>query len=80
MMKKKKYLDRYEDYPILYRKEIFKVKLNDNNKETEALIYIMNDDQYPKMKSSQRYLDTCLEGYKYFGFDNKHLLEALEKI
>lgn len=25
-------------------------------------------------KISQRYLDTCLEGYKYFGFDNKYLL------
>lgn len=74
-----RYLDRYEGYPILYRKEIFKVKLNDDNKEIEALIYIMNDGQYPKIKPSKRYLDTCLEGYKDFGFDNKYLLEALEK-
>lgn len=73
-----KYLDRYEGYPILYRKEIFKVKLND--KDIDALIYIMNDDQYPKTKPPKHYLDTCLEGYKDFKFDNKYLLEVLDKV
>ncbi len=71
-------LDEYEGYPTLYRKETFNFTLN--GKETNGIIYIMNDGQIPISEPSDNYLKVCLEGYRDFGLDEKYLLKALDKV
>lgn len=67
-------LDRYEGYPTFYRKEYLTIELD--GKEIPALIYIMNEGTRDIASPSERYLNTCLEGYRDFGFDPKYLKEA----
>lgn len=68
-------LDSYEGYPALYSKSYIPVKIGEQTKE--ALIYIMNknfDYHLPRVE----YIETCLEGYRHFGFDHVILDEALK--
>ena len=67
------YLDFYEGYPSLYRKEYFDVTVRGRKKK--ALIYIMNDE-YDYHIPSDRYVLTCEEGYKDFKFDISYLNNA----
>ena len=67
-------LDRYEGYPAFYRKDYLTIELD--GKEIQALVYIMNEDTRDIASPSERYLNTCLEGYRDFGFDPKYLKEA----
>lgn len=74
-----KALDRYEGYPdFYYKKEIeidfisIKRKLPHHSK---AFVYIMHEDRKLGIPSSY-YMQTCLEGYDRFGFDNRYLLKA----
>lgn len=74
-----KALDRYEGYPdFYYKKEIeidfvsIKRKLPHHSK---AFVYIMHEDRKLGIPSSY-YMQTCLEGYDSFGFDNRYLLKA----
>ena len=68
-------LDRYEGYPIFYRKEegVFKYQ----GKDLGFLIYKMNEGRSYEMPSPS-YVETCRQGYRDFGFDEKYLDEALE--
>lgn len=59
-------LDRYEGWPIFYRKETVKVKLNERS--INAMIYIMNEGR-PLGTPSCYYYSVILEGYKDAGFD-----------
>ena len=69
-----KHLDIYEGYPTFYRKEYIEIEIED--RKEQALIYIMNDVREVAPPTKQ-YMNTCLEGYKNFGFDAKYLNEAL---
>lgn len=69
-------LDRYEGYPAFYRKECLTIELDGN--EIQALVYIMNESTRDIASPSERYINTCLKGYRDFGFDPKYLKEALE--
>lgn len=67
-------LDIYEGYPTFYSKCYIPIKIG--NKTKKALIYVMNENfdyHLPKLK----YIETCLKGYKCFGFDSTILSKAL---
>jgi len=68
-------LDRYEGYPELYSK--FYIPININNETIDALIYVMNEE-FDYNIPSKKYIETCKEGYKDFGFDKSILDKALE--
>lgn len=74
-------LDRYEGYPSLYYKKemILPVQLIDGKtRNLRIFLYIMDESRKPGLPTAG-YYDTCLEGYGDFGFDEKYLLEALDK-
>lgn len=68
-------LDAYEGYPTFYRKEYIPIEVD--GKKAEALIYIMNDVRKVEPPSNS-YMQTCVQGYKDFGFDIKYLKDAFE--
>ncbi|MDO4199872.1 MAG: gamma-glutamylcyclotransferase family protein [Clostridia bacterium] len=70
-------LDRYEGYPIFYRKEYFDVELN--GKKQKAMVYIMNEGR-EKNYPSKYYFRTILEGYITAKFDEKILNSAVNKL
>ena len=70
-------LDRYEGYPTHYRKEYLEVELN--GKSIKALVYIMNEEVREVMVPDMFYVNTCLEGYKDFGFDSGYLFKAYKE-
>lgn len=76
-------LDYYEEYPTLYHKtEIELDVVHDDSGETtkeHCYIYIMNEDKHPGLPS-ERYVKTCTQGYKDFGFDVKVLEDALDSV
>ena len=61
-------LNKYEGYPELYYKEHFPINIG--NKEAKALIYIMKDN-FDYHLPNDKYIDTCMMGYDYFGFEKK---------
>ena len=67
-------LDRYEGWPVLYRKETVTVTLN--GKRVKAMVYIMNEGR-PSGQPSAFYYSTILEGYMDAGFESRTLLEAV---
>ena len=74
-------LDYYEGYPRFYYKRSFKVPVKLENGETENLeifLYIMDESRKPG-SPTQTYFETCLKGYRDFGFNPDFLYEALER-
>ncbi len=75
-----KSLDRYEGFPTFYYKKEMKVKYTGiktgRNYTRNAFVYIMHEDRKCG-KPSQRYMLTCLEGYRDFGFDERYLTRAI---
>jgi gamma-glutamylcyclotransferase (GGCT)/AIG2-like uncharacterized protein YtfP len=67
-------LDRYEGWPILYRKE--RMKLRYAGKTVEAMIYVMNEGR-PLGQPGLYYYSVILEGYKAAGFDAEILKQAV---
>jgi hypothetical protein len=67
-------LDKYEGWPRLYRKEIFKIRVNGRMRRVFA--YIMNDG-WPLGAPSRFYLSTIAIGYRDFGLDLNALRKAL---
>ena len=71
-------LDRYEGYPSFYYKK--ELVLNIKGIKTGKLrrrtvfVYIMHEER-PLGLPSMSYVETCLEGYRDFGFD-KAILDA----
>tara|TARA_B100001248_G_C27379202_1_gene456041 strand:- start:274 stop:714 length:441 start_codon:yes stop_codon:yes gene_type:complete len=63
-------LDRYEGFPNLYRKEYFS-----NDDGHDFMAYVMNRDGLGLPPT--QYYQGILEGYKDFGIDQSHLVEAL---
>ena len=68
-------LDRYEGFPIFYRKET--VTFKHKNRIIQAMVYIMNEGR-PLGKPSCYYYSTILEGYRSAGFDVAVLKQAVE--
>lgn len=72
-------LDRYEGYPVFYRKETLAIAYiglkSAQERQVEAFVYLMNDG-HPAGLPTTRYMDTCEVGYRDFGFDPEELLEA----
>lgn len=69
-----KSLDRYEGYPVFYRKETIRLRINDES--VEAIVYIMREDAEEGLPSG-RYISVVRQGYKDFGLDEKYITESL---
>ena len=76
-------LDRYEGCPNFYYKADFTLDVTPlgggESRMMECFAYIMNEGR-PIGLPSDRYLQTCIEGYKHFGFDKRKLLRAVERM
>ena len=74
-------LDMYEVHPTLYYKKDLKLPVRDIRtgevRELDAFVYIMREDRRIGVPA-RYYVDTCLEGYRDFGFDEAVLREAVE--
>lgn len=74
-------LDRYEGYPDFYTKTKLSLPMRDMDGTPlgmiTGLIYIMNTKN-PYGIPSRRYIHTCVEGYRDFGFDVQIMNEALD--
>lgn len=75
-------LDRYEGYPTFYYKTemMLPVKGIKTGKirERKVFVYIMHEERNLGLPTSA-YYDTCLDGYRSFGFDRHFLEDALKK-
>lgn len=73
-------LDRYEGYPRFYYKAEMMLPVtgirSGKVRNRRVFVYIMHEDRKIGMPSGF-YVDTCLEGYQAFGFDEKYLEEAV---
>ena len=69
-------LNRYEGYPTFYYKRDFLVDCDDGKKH-RVFAYIMHEDRRLGIPTNF-YMQTCLEGYRNFGFDPKYLEEAFK--
>lgn len=67
-------LDHYEGWPTFYRKETVQVETAGGIVD-DAFAYIMNG--HVSGAPTRRYLETCLEGYAEFGFDEQVLYTAV---
>lgn len=67
-------LDRYEGYPIFYRKYL--ISVYGNKDVTEGMVYIMEPGR-PIGRPSGQYIDTVYHGYMACGLDGRFLLESL---
>ena len=72
-------LDRYEGFPVFYRKETLPITYTGlktaQERQVEAFVYLMNDGHLAGLPTT-RYMDTCEVGYRDFGFDPEALLGA----
>lgn len=73
-------LDRYEGYPSFYYKTEMTLPVKDiesgKTQSLSAFVYIMHED-FKLGLPSKSYIQTCIEGYRYFGFDNGFLKRAM---
>ena len=71
-------LDMYEGYPRFYYKKdmILDVDTGHGIERRKVFVYIMHE-QNPLGVPSLYYVETCIEGYRNFGFDRKVLNEAI---
>ena len=68
-------LDAYEGCPNFYYKT--DMQLTVGKKKLDAFVYIMHEERELGIPSSV-YVRTCVAGYRYFGFDLKHLRLAMD--
>ena len=72
-------LDLYEGYPDFYYKSEFKLNVTNIRPHLvegmDAFAYIMNENRNIGIPS-RSYLQTCVEGYRNFGFDITYLTNA----
>lgn len=69
-------LDRYEGWPHLYEKQMFRIRVK--GKLISAMAYIMTPG-HRIAPPSVAYLDTITQGYEDFGFDLGPLMLAAEE-
>ena len=74
-------LDRYEGFPDFYYKAELPITYTGiatgQERKADAFVYIMHEEREIGMPS-RFYVETCLAGYKAFGFDEAYLAEAIE--
>ena len=70
-------LDRYEGYPHFYYKTELELSLAETGKKLTAFVYIMHEERKLGIPTSA-YIRTCVDGYRQFGFDLKHLRKAMD--
>lgn len=75
-----KALDRYEGYPNFYYKKEMTLDIKGIKtkkvRRREAFVYIMHEERELGIPSWY-YVNTCLDGYRAFGFDEKYLFDAI---
>ena len=75
-------LDRYEGFPTFYYKKELMLPIkgirSGKIRQRNTFVYIMHEDR-PFGVPSNFYMQTCLSGYKSFGFDPKFLYEAYDR-
>lgn len=76
-----KRLDAYEGYPNFYYKTdmqlTVKSHITGRKKKLDAFVYIMHEERNLGIPS-YAYVRTCVQGYRDFGFDLKHLRLAFD--
>ncbi len=76
-----KRLDAYEGYPNFYYKTdmqlTVKSHITGRKKKLDAFVYIMHEERKLGIPS-HAYVRTCVQGYRDFGFDLKHLRLAFD--
>lgn len=74
-------LDRYEGFPRFYYKAEMKLPIKGIRsarvRTRDTFVYIMHEDRLCGIPS-RFYMETCLEGYRAFGFDEEKLWQAVE--
>lgn len=74
-------LDRYEGFPDFYYKTEMKLPVkcweSSKTKTLTAFVYIMHEDRKLGIPI-HAYMRTCVQGYRDFGFDLKHLRLAFD--
>ena len=74
-------LDRYEGFPTFYYKTEIELPIkgikSGKIRTHTAFVYIMHESR-PFGIPSRYYVETCLEGYKNFGFDKDVLFQAVK--
>ena len=72
-------LDRYEGFPAFYYKAKMRLPIKGIRtgkvRMRNVFVYIMHEER-PLGLPSEFYLETCLQGYRSFGFDEKILAQA----
>ena len=75
-----KALDRYEGYPNFYYKKEMTLDIKGIRtgkvRRRDAFIYIMHEERELGIPSWY-YVNTCLDGYRAFGFNEKYLFDAI---
>ena len=75
-----KALDRYEGYPNFYYKKEMTLDIKGirtgKMRRRAAFVYIMHEERELGIPSWY-YVNTCLDGYRAFGFDEKYLFDAI---
>ena len=72
-----KALDRYEGFPSFYYKKEMTVTMN-SGRQIEAFAYIMCEER-KYGKPSLTYIETCLKGYRDFGFNESKIYNAIKR-
>ena len=76
-----KRLDRYEGFPTFYYKKELELTFTGiktgKKRKRKCFVYIMHEDR-PIGIPSRSYVETCIEGYRDFGFNLKYLKDAYE--
>ena len=72
-------LDRYEGFPSFYYKKEMELPIKGIRtgkvRRRKVFVYIMHEDR-PLGLPSEFYMETCMEGYRRFGFDEAFLEQA----
>ena len=75
-----KALDRYEGYPNFYYKKEMTLDIKGIRtgkvRRRDAFVYIMHEERELGIPSWY-YVNTCLDRYRAFGFDEKYLFDAI---
>ena len=75
-------LDIYEGFPNFYYKKDMVLPIRGVQtgkvRKRKCFVYIMHEDRKLGLPTD-RYVDTCLEGYKAFNFKAGYLLEAIRR-
>ena len=73
-------LDRYEGFPTFYYKKDMLLPIkgirSGKIRMRKTFVYIMHEER-PFGVPSDFYMQTCLSGYRSFGFDSRYLAEVI---